>query len=109
MLLYCNINDESNTHEVSVDAIAPTGIDEYTSSLSEILSIPKEDIDANLGAVESDDDISSNSESDLSTDGGSSANEDTDDDSSGPSYYTVTDDPHFWDACLKGHTKMASY
>jgi hypothetical protein len=38
-------------HEVYVDSIAPTKMEEYMSSLTERLSIPKEDNDAYVGAV----------------------------------------------------------
>jgi hypothetical protein len=70
-VLYCNSNAESGDDEVSVDSIASTDMEEYTSSLSENLSIHKDDIDAYLEAVESNYDIFSNSESHSSSDGGS--------------------------------------
>jgi hypothetical protein len=69
ILVYLNSNDESDYDEVSVDSIDLVDMEEYMSYLSEILSIYKDDIDAYLGAVEREHDISSNSESDSSSDG----------------------------------------
>jgi hypothetical protein len=75
MLACCNINDENNNDDVSVDIIALTEIGEYMSYSSEIFSIPKEYIDAYHEYLEREYDISSNSESDLSSDDGYSVNE----------------------------------
>jgi hypothetical protein len=107
MFVYCTSNADIDTDEVSVDSIAPMEMEECIRSLSEILNILKEESIVFLGAVESEDDISFNSQCDSSIDGRSYANEDNND---GPSVATchVTDDPCFWNTFMEGALKKPS-